>query len=172
MAKRGRRKVAGDRTGSGQLSRAAGAAVPSRAQAIRAASANPYFGSQAGRAFLEHRITETQLDQAKRVAAIVSAYRLAMQMRGVASPSMEQGRGGSAADPDSERGAQEARAHERAIARYDRMVERLDIRGAAVRDATLRFCIDEYCDWRALEWAKVGLDQLALDERPARRVTP
>lgn len=168
MSKRGRKRAAGDREANGRLQRDSGGGAPSRVQALRAASANPCYGSRPGLAYLEGRITQEQYDQAKSVAMICADYRRAIGIRDLASPGMEQGRGGAAADPDSDRGAREAKAHARAVARYDRMMERLDLRGPAVKAATLKFCADEHCEWAEIEWAKVGLSQLAADSRGGR----
>ena len=162
---RGRSRGVGNREPNGRLQRDGGRGAPSRVEALRAARADPRYGTPAGLACLEGRITDQQFEVYKRVAAIVASYRRAMGIRELASPGIEPGRGGATADPDSERGEREALEHGRAIARHDRMVERLSFRGPAVKAATLKFCADAHCDWAEIEWARVGLDQLAADWR-------
>jgi hypothetical protein len=164
----GRGRKQGARTPTGQLSRAGQAAGATMAEALRAARIEPRFGSQAGIARMQGRLTEAQYEAARRVSATVADYRAALLISGVASPGMEVGRGAAPADPESDKGAHEARRHTAAVARYDRMRDRLALRGPAVAEATIKFATDEYCDWRATEWAKVGLDQLALDWRGGR----
>ena len=163
MAKSGRKRVVGVlREPNGRAQRED---RPTRAQVIRAVSAYPEYGSQAGLAFLAREITEAEYKQAKSVCEIVRNYRQALLISGVASPSAESGRGVTKADPDSPAGQAEAKWHARAVARYDRMRETLSARGAAVCSATIAFCTDEPCDWQRRMWARVGLAQLVDGDR-------
>ncbi len=161
MSKAGRKRTIGIvRTPGGRPSRAGGEAPPSRAQILRVVSSDPRYGTLAGLACLAREITEAEYDMAKTVAATVADYHRALQIAGIASPAAEEGRAGMKSDPDTEAGQAEAKRHQRAIARYDRMREALLLRGKSIFDATVDFCTDIPCDWQRRTWAKVGLTQL------------
>ena len=165
MSKAGRKRAIGiTRTPKGRPSRAGGEA-PSRAQILRVVSSDPRYGTLAGLACLAREITEAEYDMAKNVAATVADYHRALQIAGIASPAAEAGRAGAKSDPDTEAGQAEARRHQRAIARYDRMREALLLRGKPIFDATIDFCTDRACDWQRRTWARVGLAQLVENSR-------
>lgn len=158
---------------NGRASRRVDDARPSRAHVMRAAAMCPAFSSAAGLAFLARDITQSEFDQAESVAKIVAAYRRAMLIKGVASPSVEGGRASSPGDPDSVEGQAEARRHATAKARFARLSEILVAAGAgrtsldAERDgqvilnATIRFSTETVIPSEQAEKAKMGLRALS-----------
>ena len=165
----GRKKLTGvEREPSGKVSRSQPAGV-SKADLLRLVRAEPKYGTQAGMANLAKEITDDQYEQARHVARIIRDYQAALLIKGVGSPSAEQGRAGAPIDPQTAAGTAEAERQTRAIERYDRLRDRLLWRGKAICDATLKFSTDQHCEWREKEWAKVGLSQLVEDARGGNR---
>lgn len=167
MAKRGR-KIAYDRERetSGRVSRQL---PPSLAQAARLAGMNPMLGTPAGVACSMGQISRDEYQQALRVEETVMAYRRALQIKGVASPSPNASAQAAPVDPDTDEGQAEARRHRSAVVRYDAMSDALRLRGPAIADATIKFSIGETCTWQEREWAKVGLAQLVDNLRGGNR---
>ena len=180
MKKKGRPAIVGvAREQSGRVSRRAEDQAPTRANILRAAAMSPAFASAAGMAFLAKEITREEMDQAERVAKAVAAYRQALQIGGVASPSAEPGRNSAPDDPDTAAGCDEARRHAAAVTRFDRIVATLreagtgrdglswerdpvgaDRDGQVILNATIRFCTEQFIPTEQAAKAKIGLRRL------------
>lgn len=159
----GRKKSDRERTPSGQLSRAQASLPQTRANVLRVAAFDQRFASPAGHAFISGELSASQYERAQEVAGIMAAYHKAIGVKGIASPSVEQGRGAAPVDPDTDAGRAEAERDAKAVRAFERLRDRLLWRGKAIFDATIKFCEGQHCDWQEREWAKVGLSQLAMD---------
>jgi hypothetical protein len=144
------------------------------------ATLDPRFATAAGLACIQRQIDDAQYAQAVRLARVVDGYRLAIQARGIGSSGAEGGRSSAPIDVDSAAGAAEAKRHEAAVVRYqrleraitgygpseaDRAALALDRRAQTRLNATVRFCTEAILPSDEAAMAKDGLTRLARADR-------
>lgn len=144
MARAGRkRKIGAERFPGGQV-KPEEHVSPTQAKRLMMAAlagmADPQWGTIAGRYFLTGGLSSTEYEACRRYAVIRDSY--ARAMMGPPPPRTSSGQRGSLSgpvDPDSDMGASEAEAHQRAIKRYLEAQFILKSQGPAVEIEVSRF---------------------------------
>lgn len=139
----GRKRKPGERTPSGQLSRAGQATEASYApaaikrltdSAINLAS-DPRLGTEVGRLLLAGKLTARQAGAAWRWGEIAAEHARAIEAPSLKGATFERAAKGAAPDEASEAGKVLIAALKRAVSRYNRASDVLDAQGAAASRA-------------------------------------
>ena len=170
MKRTGPKLKQGDRTPSGQLSRAASVAcravspaelVRMREAALRGVS-DPMWGSSYGRMHLEGVINASQLEAAKRWDLLARAYKAAIGAREVKAMDLSGPGPHSAVDPASEEGQRQAKRDAQIVADFEAARKALESFGVLSLRSIRLICEDGLTgSYVQRTYAAAGLNFLA-----------
>lgn len=164
----GRKRKAGDRTPSGQLSRAqqetkfAPAAIKRLAEQAIAKASDPRLGSEIGRLMLAGKLTARQAAAGWRFAEISADYSKALQSPKLKTARLERGQRGQDAEEGTSAGEAISRALVRSVRRAERALAALSAAGKDSERAVDLLAADvALLTYEQLVAARAGLDALA-----------
>jgi hypothetical protein len=168
---KGRAPKSGQRTPSGQLSRAgrvasqavAPAALARARDAVLAMLADPLWETELGRMHLRGELNAVQTEAGKRWCNLARAYLRAINARGIKSPSFEGASSTVDPDPESERGQMQTKHDIYIIDDFKRAKEALEKDGVNYLKSVVRLCSDDkQLEFVDKAYAIGGLNSLAI----------
>ena len=132
------------------------------------------WSTMLGRIHLAGKITAAQFAAGKRWAELVSDYSTACQSPRAPQTVLFDAKGGTPADPDSEKGAREAPRHERAVARYLEGRHALRLAGPHAECVVTSVCISDHAPavFDELNALRAGLQSLSAQWSARRKAGP
>jgi hypothetical protein len=173
-----KRKNNVQRTDSGRASRAskhilnpvAPAALARHKDAVIAKLSESKFEGRLGYLCLSGQINSVLYEAGLRWYRVAAAYNLAIGVKAMKTANLEGGAGGTAADPDSEKGKHAALHDIAAVKLYQEARQALWNDGKeTLRDVRDLVELNEYLEWSRTESAKRGLEALAVHWQLMRR---